>query len=1180
MYLSSSNIFHKDESINASLQIPPLLNFDFNRSIPVLSPDNSFVIFYTDSILLNVDLKTKKVKWFQKFENYEKISDVQITPMNQITFVKKLDTHNEIVVLSNSNCMEYNELKLKDNILYYKFFQSANSNDSSDLILIVNDYFQISLYKDNIFQRSGSRNLLDDTQNQLFIHKNQILTIEYLPEQQLILLFFDNGIILIYSISNYNPENLNSNEEMLEYENYINLNRDEDNQYLYYNFKILKNDYICDNANHNHNHNNRNMDIEIDNSDKNSSLDNNDNNHITTFLTISANQKTFNKRKSSLYFFKLENGKFISLYNDNDENNVILSNNNIISNSNNINNNANNNNNYNINNLDYNKISFDNKEIVDLSIFKYKINNDENDMSEYIFILFKNFNNFNNNKFLYSTEYSNLFHWINLDKEKNGNKDKFEIFEVFEELMNSYIYINNINLTQKNPRIFTVNYIKLGENIISVERNNENFNANNKNMKELLSSSNYNDYLNQMNSINFNEEEFNNTIIEKYKHSYDMDLEEELFKIKNGQDDINFDDGNKLNYFLLNLMANQSLFKIKSYLLKRNALNSGYLFPIEQICLTCKFLLKCIKNKLKANQGDNDANIEKLLSILIEILKIVQNRNRAYNDKLFGGEKEIMIEQESDINSDIFDAECLLFISKIQKLYNNYNYNNGIEQANNGNSFFDIFSFKKEENKKDNNGNDDENDIELEDNFNSGNKALDKIKDLHMIYFDFFGDKKLKNLFSPKTEYPITLNALLYYIKFVIFNHYFYCVFPKIINNELNMIEITEKDLSQNDFFKKILPELKNYFEISKALYILDNSEGEESNVDILNLIKFLQYISSEKLIMNKQINEILPMNKIIFNMIKCLYDKKYFYEALSIGNSLFSYLSNFDEFIIYLYTILQLKDYPLAYSFINNCLLLYYKIDDEKDEKIKKFLESDVYFEIKNMYINFYRFLIENKAIDFLFKLPLNFIEIYIFKEMCEENEKYKELLIIYYIMVGNVKEAKYCFQKYLNSNGVNESQSKVLYANLIKYYEILFNRKPKDEEKIDEIIEKLSTENKFLLKIDDEEEKRIINNKINVNNKQYIDFSDSILRSSILENNMISNMNYNANDYNKISNDLMNKLSSSYNKNLSSNFLSKENIKKKIELNNIKPFDNVQLSSIHYKNTNSNYNNIISNE
>ena len=1176
MYLSSSNIFHKDESINASLQIPPLLNFNFNKSIPVLSPDNSFVIFYTDSILLNVDLKTKKVKWFQKFENNERISDVQITPMNQITFVKKLDTHNEIVVLSNSNCMDYNELKLKDNILYYKFFQSANSNDSSDLILIVNDYFQISLYKDNILQSSVSRNLLNDTQNQLFHHKNQILTIEYLPEQKLILFFFDNGIILMYSLSNYNPENLNSNDEMLEYENYINLNRDENNQYLYYNLKILKNDYICDNANHNHNHNNKNMDIEIDNNDNNSSLDNYNNNHITTFLTIGVNQKTFNKRKSSLYFFKIENGKFISLNDENDDNNIIQSNNN------------NNNNNNNINELDYNIISFDNKEIVDLSIFKYKINNDENDMSDYIFILFKNFNNFNNNKFLYSTEYSNLFHWINLDKEKNWNQDKFEIFEVFEELMNSYIFINNINLTQKSPKIFTVNYIKLGENIISIERNNENLNPNNKNMKELLSSSNYNDYLNQMNSINFNEEEFNNSIIEKYKALYDMDLEEELFKIKNGQGNINLDDDNKINYFLLNLIANQSLFKIKNYLLKRNALNSGYLFPIEQICLTCKFLLKSIKNKLKANQGnDNNDDIEKLLNILIQILKIVQNRNRAYNDKLFGGEKEIMIEQESDINSDIFDAECMLFISKIQKLYNNGNYNNNeIEALNGGNSFFDIFSFKKVENKKDNNGNDNDNDIELEDNYNNGNRALDKIKDLHMIYFDLFGDKNLKNLFNPKTEYPITFNALLYYIKFVIFNHYFYCVFPKIINNEHNIIEITEKDLYQNDNFKKILPELKNYFEISKALYILDNSEGEELNANISNLIKFLQYISSEKLIMNKQINEILPMNKIIYNMINCLYDKKYFYEALSVGNSLFSYLSNFDEFMIYLYTILQLKDYPLAYSFINNCLLLYYKIDDEKDEKIKKFLESNIYFEIKNLYVSFYRFLIENKAIDFLFKLPLNFLEIYIFKEMCEENEKYKELLIIYYIMVGNVKEAKYCFQKYLNSDGVSESQSKILYANLIKYYEILFNRKPKEEEKIDEIIERLSTENKFLLNIDDEHEKRIINNKLNINNKQYLDFSSSLLRSSIMENNMISNMNYNANDYNKLSNDLLNKLSSSYNKNLSSNFLTKENLKKKIELSNIKPFENVQLSSIHYKNTNtnintnSNFNNIISNE
>ena len=55
MYLSS-NIFEKDDSINSILKLPFLLNFDFNKSTPLLSHDNSFALFYNDSILLNVDL--------------------------------------------------------------------------------------------------------------------------------------------------------------------------------------------------------------------------------------------------------------------------------------------------------------------------------------------------------------------------------------------------------------------------------------------------------------------------------------------------------------------------------------------------------------------------------------------------------------------------------------------------------------------------------------------------------------------------------------------------------------------------------------------------------------------------------------------------------------------------------------------------------------------------------------------------------------------------------------------------------------------------------------------------------------------------------------------------------------------------------------------------------------------
>jgi hypothetical protein len=192
------------------------------------------------------------------------------------------------------------------------------------MILIVNDYFQISLYKDNILQKSISRNIIKDLQNGLININNKIINIEYLAEQNLILIFFDNGLIVVYSINNYNLEKIYS-EDILDYDNYINLNKEEDYQYTYYNLNIHSNDYICDNINKKGE-----MEIDINNNDKSEVSGNND---VTTFLTICANQKGLNKQKSSIYFYKIENGKFLSL---NENSNIIE-----------------------------NKIAFDNKEIVD-----------------------------------------------------------------------------------------------------------------------------------------------------------------------------------------------------------------------------------------------------------------------------------------------------------------------------------------------------------------------------------------------------------------------------------------------------------------------------------------------------------------------------------------------------------------------------------------------------------------------------------------------------------------------------------------------------------------------------------------------------------------------------------------------------------------------------------------------
>ena len=64
--------------------------------------------------------------------------------------------------------------------------------------------------------------------------------------------------------------------------------------------------------------------------------------------------------------------------------------------------------------------------------------------------------------------------------------------------------------------------------------------------------------------------------------------------------------------------------------------------------------------------------------------------------------------------------------------------------------------------------------------------------------------------------------------------------------------------------------------------------------------------------------------------------------------------------------------------------------------------------------------------------------------------------------------------------------------------------NKKNKNE-KIDEIIGQLSTENKFLIEIDDENERKIIEQRRNLPKKEEIAFSEFMLKSSLMENKII---------------------------------------------------------------------------
>ena len=72
---------------------------------------------------------------------------------------------------------------------------------------------------------------------------------------------------------------------------------------------------------------------------------------------------------------------------------------------------------------------------------------------------------------MYSTEYSDLYHWFDLDKEINEENNKFKIFKIFDEYPNSHIYLNNIILTNNKKRLFNISYIKLGEKVSYFEQN-------------------------------------------------------------------------------------------------------------------------------------------------------------------------------------------------------------------------------------------------------------------------------------------------------------------------------------------------------------------------------------------------------------------------------------------------------------------------------------------------------------------------------------------------------------------------------------------------------------------------------------------------------------------------------------------------------------------------------------
>ena len=97
-------------------------------------------------------------------------------------------------------------------------------------------------------------------------------------------------------------------------------------------------------------------------------------------------------------------------------------------------------------------------------------------------------------------------------------------------------------------------------------------------------------------------------------------------------------------------------------------------------------------------------------------------------------------------------------------------------------------------------------------------------------------------------------------------------------------------------------------------------------------------------------------------------------------------------------------------------------------------------------------------------------------------------------------------------------------------------------------------------MIEIDDNNERRIIEQRENLPKKEDIAFSESMLKSSLMENKILSGLNYNINDYEKFSLNLLNNF-----KNIGINLLKKEKKKINNNIDNINTYKENNMITIN---------------
>ena len=1003
--MSEQNI-NENELINTRIINDSSINFQQCENI--ISPDKKFCVFYNHYNLIIVDLVLKKLISKISFNQNERISNVQLLKPDLLLYCKKTE-YSEIVISSLNSLNIYYELKIKENILNYHFTQIDDSG--INYMFVITSNYELIIFQENI--EKNRYYIIQDIQNSEFIKKFNIEKMEFVKENQILLIFTSNGLILNYAIHK-NPENIS--QIMSSFIELILIDRNNYNN-LYSYVNVYLNCYICLNKEQNNYFSSENLSENSNNNDE----------HYCVFVTIAGIK---NKQISFISCYEIENSHLIEKYF-----------------------------------IEINEIMFDSY------ITKSVTKNSNFDKPNYIFLVTKSYENYV--KFYYGDLYA-------IEKKKNNEDAQLILLNQRNDLQN-VLKISILNSTSSirginEFKIHILYLININEfecffknDVVSNKKSIENYE--NLNLEEYISLKNNKNAMNNFNSIIYNKI---NQIIELNENEF-------------------------VDFFLISLILKNDLFQIKKYLTLRDQLQlKKFYIENDLIISTCKVLKNNIKklietyltnNNLNNVQINEFLNFEKYFKNLIEISKIALRRNNNPLREPFVQEEVVSKDQNIEINNELFDLENLYFIIKILNNYlaNNFNKNKQFYQKNH---FFNLFTFYNNDN------------IHIRNNFENFIKQ----------YFDF--SRSLNNVINnyeenDKSKKPIDFINLLYYTKFILFNYFYY--YLKYNSNDIN------NPISFSNF-KGIRNEYTEYSPISEILFNLDNLI---ENQNIIPLTNFLIKLNQKEIIdQNNIINSILDLSNLNHNLLYLLFSRNYKEDAFLISNNISNYYNNFNDWNIHIKFLLEQKFDNLAYQYIKTCFAIYYLNQDVND--LKKIMESPNYNNAKNLYYTFFDYLITHEKIDVLFKLPFTFIEKLILKEFFYENKQYEDLLIIYYLKLGLLSEAKNIFTSYINSSNENIfNHSKNLYKNLIDCFEVLDGKVKNKDTHIDSVMNKIKNdENQLFLKVNVEKERnelrnislqmKGLENPLFIGNKN---IRDSLIESSLRDEEIIEGKKSNQN-------------------------------------------------------------------